>query len=109
MRKKKKDTTFVVEQEVVKTGVETKDFDILLRFTKGIDQSELFVDELTQLVLEGLIERYGQIVVKINWWAEGLTVIAPNDIPAQNALEAPSQPITEAIPSNPSPNTKDNK
>jgi hypothetical protein len=97
MRKgKKKVQEFTVEQEVIRTDVKGETFDLLLRFTKDKEGVELFMDELVKLVLEGLLERYGQIVVKVNWWAKGLMVIAPNGIPdattTQNAQEGHSEP-----------------
>ncbi len=103
--KKVKEKEFVVEQEVVRSDVKGESFDLLLRFNNSVEQPELFMDELVKLILEGLLERYGQIVVKVNWWAEGLTVIAPNGIPdpnqSQDALQAPSQADTGTIDSNP--------
>lgn len=79
---KKKEYEFSVTQEVVRTGVVPKTFDVMLRFTDGGTQPEIFMDELVETLLKGLLERYGEIVVKVNWWADGLTVIAPNEIPA---------------------------
>jgi hypothetical protein len=108
--KKAKVEEFTVEQEVVRTDVKGESFDVLLRFTKDTEGVELFMDELVKIVLEGLLERYGQIVVKVNWFAEGLMVIAPNGIPdtgtIQNALQAPSEARTGVIDLNPSPNTE---
>lgn len=107
--KKEKVEEFTVEQEVVRTDVKGESFDLLLRFTKGSDGVELFMDELVKIVLEGLLERYGQIVVKVNWFAEGLQVIAPNGIPAPDqtydALQGTSEVRTGTEESNPSPNT----
>jgi hypothetical protein len=106
-KEKKKEYTFSVEQEVIRTGVVPQSFDFMLRFTDTATQPELFMDELVELVLKGLIERYGQIVVKINWWAEGLTVIAPNGIPEPNqtydALQGTSEGTRATIDSEPSP------
>lgn len=104
--KKKKVEEFTVEQEVVRTDVKGESFDLLLRFNNTIDQPELFMDELVKLILEGMLERYGQIVVKVNWFAQGLMVIAPNGIPdpntPQNALQGTSEARTGTIDSNPS-------
>lgn len=111
--KKEKVEEFTVEQEVVRTDVKGESFDLLLRFTKGSDGVELFMDELVKVILEGLLDRYGQIVVKVNWFAEGLKVIAPNGIPDMDAsghsLQSPSEPRTATIGSNPSPNTVEEK
>lgn len=89
MRKGKKQRTeeFTVEQEVIRTDVKGESFDMLFRFTKDSDNVEFFMDELVKLILEGMLDRYGQIVVKVNWWADGLTVIAPNGIPAEEPIE----------------------
>jgi hypothetical protein len=107
--KKPKVEEFTVEQEVIRTDVKGQSFDMLFRFTKGSDQVEFFMDELVKLILDGMLDRYGQIVVKVNWWAEGLQVIAPNGIPEQqpidNALQGTSQASTATMDSNPSPNT----
>lgn len=91
--KSKKEVTFSVEQEVIRTGVVPQTFDLMLRFTDGATQPELYMDELVQTILLGLLERYGQIVVKVNWFAEGLTVIAPNGIPdpSDTKLDKPSE------------------
>ena len=114
MRKgKKKVEEFSVEQEVVRTDIKGESFDVLLRFTKGSDGVELFMDELVKVILEGLLERYGQIVVKVNWFAEGLKVIAPNGIPDMDTsgypLQGTSEAATGTIDSNPSPNTEEKK
>lgn len=113
MRKGKKQTKakeFVVEQEVVRTGVKGQPFDFILRFNNSTEQPELFMDELVKLTLEGLIERYGKVLVKINWWSEGLTVIVPDGIPqsstTQNALQGGSKGSGSTEGSNPSPNTE---
>lgn len=102
--------TFVVEQEVVRTGVIGESFDLLLRFTNSIEQPELYMDELVKLILEGMIQQYGTIVVKVNWFAQGLTVIAPDETPQQaanrHALEGTQEGSGEAIDSNPSPSIK---
>ncbi len=68
-------------QEVIRSDVKGLPFDLVLRFDSTVDQPQLFMDELVKMTLEGLIERYGSIIIKINWWDSGLTVIAPNDVP----------------------------
>lgn len=79
---KQKEYSFSVDNEVVRTGVVPKTFDLMLRFKDGATQPELFMDALVETTILGLLERYGEIVVKMNWFADGLTVIAPNGIPA---------------------------
>lgn len=86
-KKGKKELDFTVQQEVVRTGVKLKSFDLMLRFTKGTVQPELFMDELVKQLLDGLLDRYGQIIVKVNWWDNDLTVIAPNEIPANSTQQ----------------------
>lgn len=107
MTRKGKVQEFSVEQEVVRTDVKGNSFDLLLKFDNTIDQPQLYMDELVKIILEGLIERYGQIVVKVNWWSSGLMVIAPNEIPAPdqtyNASVASQDGHTGTIDSNPSP------
>ena len=99
---KKTEDTWNVTQEVVRTGVVGESFDFVWRFTNTIDQPELFMDELVKMTLEGLLERYGTIIVKVNWWADGLTVIAPKDIPS-NAPQGTQEPSGSTEGSNPSP------
>lgn len=92
-KKQVKEQTVEVTQQVMRTGVQGESFDLILRFTKNIDQPELFMDELVKLVLEGLLDQYGRILVKVNWFAEGLTVIAPDAIPQNdNTQDAPEGP-----------------
>lgn len=92
---KKKTYEFSVEQEVVRTNVVPKTFDVMLHFKDGATQPIIYMDELVETLLKGLLERYGEIVVKFNWWDEGLSVIAPNGIPAPdqtyNALQGTSE------------------
>lgn len=108
-KKGKKEVTFSVDQEVIRTNVVPKTFDVMLRFTDGATQPELYMDELVQTILLGLLERYGQIVVKFNWWDEGVSVIAPNGIPephqTYNDLQGTSEASGSTEGSNPSPNT----
>jgi hypothetical protein len=78
MARKKKQTEITVTQDVVRTGVQGQSFDLMLHFTDNALQPQLYMDELVKLVLEGLLAKYGSIIVKVNWWAEGFTVIAPN-------------------------------
>lgn len=112
-KEKKKEYSFSVEQEVIRTGVVPKTFDLMLRFTDGATQPELIMDELVETILLGLIERYGQIVVKMNWWDEGLSVIAPNGIPESNqtynALQGTSQALRGTIGTDPNPTMETEK
>jgi len=94
------------EQEVVRNNVKMESFDLLLRFTKDTATVELFMDDLVKTILEGLLDNLGQIVVKVNWWADGLTVIAPTQ---EHALQGTQEGSGEAIDSNPSPNTETEK
>lgn len=104
---------FSVEQEVIRTNVEAQSFDLLFRFTKDQKQVEVFMDELMHLLLEGLTDRYGQIVVKINWWSKDLSVIAPHIIPDssidQNALQGHQETPGSTEDSNPSPTMETEK
>lgn len=108
--KGKKEQVLEVTQEVVRTDVKGESFDILLRLTKGSDNVEFFMDELVKVILDGLLDNYGQIVVKVNWFAKGLMVIAPNPLPKESflgdALEGTQEASTGTIDSNPSPNTE---
>ena len=72
---------FGVENEVVRSGVLGQEFDILLRFNNDALTPELFMDENVKMVIEGMLERYGPIVVKINWWDSHLKVIVPGNLP----------------------------
>lgn len=98
-----KDYEFTVDQEVVRKGVDLKSFDVMLRFKDDTTQPELFMDELVETLLKGLLARYGEIIVKFNWWDEGLSVIAPNEIPASNqtydALQGHSETRTGTVDS----------
>lgn len=86
---------FKVEQEVVRQGVVGHAFDLIIRFKDKNNQPEIFMDENLQLLLEGLTERYGTILVKINWFDSNLMVIAPNELPPdaniQNDLQGTSE------------------
>lgn len=103
MTRKGKKQEFTIEQEVVRTDVPVMSFDLVLRFSDTTSPPELFLDETTDVILKGLIEQYGVIVVKINWWSKDLTVIAPNDIPNRNALQGTSEALQSTEESNPSP------
>ena len=99
-RKTKKPAEVSIRQDVVRGDVTGQSFDIMLRFTNNAIQPELYMDELVKLVLEGLLENYGEIVVKINWWADGLQVIVPNSLPIDdfaNTSVTSQEARTEAI------------
>lgn len=53
-------------------------FDILLRFTKDLYHIEVFLDDNVQTVIEELLKEHGQLVVKVNWFADKLVIIAPD-------------------------------
>lgn len=95
--------------EIKETNVHGESFDLVFRFTKGSDNVELFMDELVKLTLDGLLNDYGRILVRVNWFAKGLEVIAPDtllntDTP-QHALQGTSEGSGSTEESNPSPNT----
>lgn len=77
-----------VRQDVVTSGVQGQSFDLVMRFTDSALQPELYMDELVKMVIEGLIQQYGEILVKINWFDSNLMVIAPNKLPADDFLDA---------------------
>jgi len=92
-KKKVKEQEIVVRQDVVQGSQAVgQSFDLMLRFTDNALQPELYMDELVKLIIEGLIENYGEIVVKVNWFAEGLQVIVPTKLPAEDFLNAPQGP-----------------
>ena len=98
--KKPAEQEISIRQDVVRSGATGQSFDLMLRFTNNALQPELYMDELVKLVLEGLLENYGEIVVKINWWADGLQVIVPNSLPIDdfaNASVTSQEARTEVI------------
>lgn len=95
--KEQREQAFTMRQEVVRSGVKGQSFDLILRFNNNATQPEMFLDENTKLILEGLIERYGEILVKINWWDSGLIVIAPNEVPNSPFIDAPQVDNTENV------------
>jgi hypothetical protein len=54
-----------------------EEFDFLLRFTKDTNTVELFMDDNVRDTIEGLLKLHGKLVVKVNWFADRLTIIAP--------------------------------
>lgn len=88
-KKKVKEQEITVRQDVVQGSKAVgQSFDLMLRFTDSALQPELYMDELVKLILEGMIENYGEIIVKVNWFAEGLQVIVPTKLPEQDFLDA---------------------
>lgn len=85
--KRQKKEPFNVEGELVRSGVQVEPFDILLRFNIKGKPPEVYIDADTKLLLDGLIEHYGEIVVKVNWFTTGLAIIAPNTLPSQDDLQ----------------------
>ena len=87
-KKKPVEQEITVRQDVVTSGAVGQSFDLMLRFTDSALQPELYMDELVKLIIEGLMDQYGTIVVKVNWFADGLQVIVPEKLPAQDFLNA---------------------
>lgn len=81
------DQEITIRQDVVRSGAVGQSFDLMLKFTDNITQPELYMDELVKLVIEGLIAQYGSIIVQVNWWSSGLTVIAPTTLPTQDFVD----------------------
>lgn len=54
-----------------------EEFDFLLRFTKDADTVELFMDDNVRDIIEELVKLHGKLVVKVNWFADRLMIIAP--------------------------------
>lgn len=67
--------------EVFEPTPKGEEFDILLRFTGDLHHIEVFLDDNVQTVIEGLLKEHGQLVVKVNWFADKLVIIAPNKSP----------------------------
>ena len=110
--KEQREQAFTMRQEVVRSGVKGQSFDLILRFNNTATQPELFLDENTKLILEGLIERYGEILVKINCWDSSLVVIAPNEVPNSPFIDAPqghSEGSGSTEESNPTPSSTQEK
>jgi len=74
----KEDGSFSFTQEINPHPIYGEAFDLILHFENSIDQPQLYTDENIKLVLEGLIEKYGVINVRVNWFSDGLTVYSPN-------------------------------
>ncbi len=111
-KKKGKVEEWKIDQEVIRTGVRADMFDLLLRFTDNNTQPEILMDETVKMMIEGLTQRYGTIVVKVNWFAQGLMVIAPNEVPgylmpreetSENAQEGTSEALQSTVDSDLSP------
>lgn len=68
----------ILPQDVFNPIPVGQEFDILLRFTKDIDHVELFTDDNVRTVIDALLKEHGKIVVKVNWFADKLVIIAPN-------------------------------
>ena len=79
---------------------EGQTFDVVLKFTGSIENSELLITDLVKAVLEDYIKQHGTVVLKINWWSPDLHVF-------QNTSVEPQEAARGTIDSNPSPNTKD--
>lgn len=68
---------FRVEPEITKRGVFLQQFDIMLTFEKDNDTPLISLEEYTRLIIDGLLDRYGKINVRINWFSKDLTIHAP--------------------------------
>ena len=83
MKRKGKPETeeFHVEQEVKRTGVTGRPWDLIIEFKQDVPTQQIYVDEDVKTIIEGLLQRYGRILVKINWFDSDLMVIAPDNLP----------------------------
>lgn len=85
-RKTQKLEEFKVEQEIVRRDVKGEPFDVVILFQPNNPHPEIYMDENVKMVLEALTDRYGKIIVKFNWWNDGVMVIAPDTPPADVRL-----------------------
>ncbi len=74
------------EQKLETGPVIGQPWDLVLRFTSTSEQPELLLEEKLKFVLEALVANFGTIVVKVNWFADGLKVYAA--VPSQDGSGA---------------------
>lgn len=97
MTVKELDQTEDLEQDPLAIGSQTvrlQPFDLLLRFKGSLDNPEIILEEYTRDVLIGLLNHYSNINVRINWFADGLTVHVPHasTLIVEDDVQAPSEP-----------------
>lgn len=98
MRKGKKTEQTIEMTQQVEHIMRVQSFDLMLNFKNKADQPILYMDENVKLVIEGLLDLYGEITVKINWWGDGLKVIEHS---GENALQGVQEVRTGTIDTDP--------